>query len=116
LIPAAHTHPAASYTTDGWTPTTNSPRYTGPITISPTTTLRAIDIAPNFQRSFVATGKYVLNNSNPTSPTPAQPQTTEAPTPFPPGENPSSRKARRFSSPSPLTLTHTPHPSAIKYP
>ena len=34
------------YTTDGWTPTTASKRYTGPITIDSTTTLNAIAIVP----------------------------------------------------------------------
>lgn len=74
------------YTTDGWTPTANSQRYMGPITISSTTTLQAIAIAPNFQRSFVATGKYSLNNSNLVSPLPANAQTASAPPAIPPGE------------------------------
>ena len=72
------------YTTDGWTPTPSSPRYMGPVTISSDTTLQAIAIAPNFQRSFVATGKYTLNNSN--LPAPANPQTASAPPSIPPGE------------------------------
>ena len=63
------------YTTDGWTPTTGSPRYAGPITISSTTTLQAIAIAPNFQRSFVTSGKYTLNSSSFTPPVPEQSQT-----------------------------------------
>lgn len=74
------------YTTDGWTPTTNSPRYTGPIPISSTTTLQAIAIAPNFQRSFVTTGKYVLDNSMAASPRASQQQTAETPSPIPPGD------------------------------
>jgi hypothetical protein len=74
------------YTTDGWTPTTASQRYMGPITISSTTTLQAIAIAPNFQRSFVATGKYTLNNSNLSPPVPTNSQTTSAPSTIPPGE------------------------------
>ncbi len=74
------------YTTDGWTPTPSSPRYMGPVTISSDTTLQAIAIAPNFQRSFVATGKYTLNNSNLPSPAPANPQTASAPPSIPPGE------------------------------
>jgi type II secretory pathway pseudopilin PulG len=74
------------YTTDGWTPTASSPRYMGPITISSTTTLQAIAIAPNFRRSFVASGKYILNNSNLAPPAPTQTQITEAPPTIPPGQ------------------------------
>ena len=74
------------YTTDGWTPTASSPRYMGPITISSTTTLQAIAIAPNFQRSFVASGKYTFNNSSLTSPVPGQSQTTAGAPSVPPGE------------------------------
>jgi Chitobiase/beta-hexosaminidase C-terminal domain len=74
------------YTTDGWTPTTSSQRYMGPIIISSTTTLQAIAIAPNSQRSFVATGKYTLSNSSFTPPVPAQSQTTSAPSAIPTGE------------------------------
>jgi Chitobiase/beta-hexosaminidase C-terminal domain len=74
------------YTTDGWTPTASSPRYLGPITISSTTTLQAIAVAPNFQRSFVASGKYVLSNSTPASPVPPQSQSTATAPQIPPGE------------------------------
>lgn len=74
------------YTTDGWTPTTASPQYTGPITISSTTNLQAIAIAPNFQRSFVATGKYMLDNSNPPSLPPSNSQITSTLPAIPPGE------------------------------
>lgn len=48
------------YTTDGWTPTTSSNRYMGPITISTTTTLQAIAVSPYFVRSFVASGQYTI--------------------------------------------------------
>jgi hypothetical protein len=53
------------YTTDGWTPTVASARYTGPITIESTTTLRAIAIAPHAARSRVAAGTYSLNAATP---------------------------------------------------
>jgi hypothetical protein len=48
------------YSIDGWTPTTSSQRYLGPITIRSTTTLRAIAIAPRADRSFVATAQYIF--------------------------------------------------------
>jgi len=46
------------YTTDGWTPTADSPRYMGPITISSTTNLQAVAIAPNLSRSLVASAQF----------------------------------------------------------
>ena len=54
------------YTTDGTTPTTNSKKYTGPITISSTTTLRyiAVDLAGN--TSPIYTTKYVIDKVAPT--------------------------------------------------
>jgi hypothetical protein len=48
------------YTTDGWTPTTSSNRYMGPITINATTTLRAIAVSPYYLRSFVSTAEYKI--------------------------------------------------------
>jgi hypothetical protein len=48
------------YTTDGWTPTTASTRYAGPITISSTTLLQAIAVSSYTSRSLVATAAYVL--------------------------------------------------------
>ncbi len=48
------------FTTDGWTPTTASTRYTGPITISTTTTLQAIAVAPNMPRSRIASSVYTI--------------------------------------------------------
>jgi len=46
------------YTIDGWTPTAQSTRYTGPITISSTTQVQAIAIAPGYLPSMVATGTF----------------------------------------------------------
>lgn len=51
------------YTTDGWTPTALSTRYTGPITVSSTTNLQAIAVSPNQLRSPVVSAMYVIRGS-----------------------------------------------------
>jgi hypothetical protein len=56
------------YTMDGWTPTAESNRYTGPITIGSTTTVQAIAISPYGGRSRIATAVYTLNGVPPTAP------------------------------------------------
>lgn len=48
------------YTLDGTYPTARSARYTGPIRIDRTTTIRATAIAPDFGRSRSVTGTYVI--------------------------------------------------------
>jgi hypothetical protein len=48
------------YTTDGWTPTTASSRYFGPITIDSTTTLQAIAVSRCAGRSQVGAAVYKL--------------------------------------------------------
>ena len=50
------------YTTDGSTPTTSSPRYTGPITISTTTTLQAIAAGNGYAASTEDFGIYRINS------------------------------------------------------
>jgi hypothetical protein len=56
------------YTTDGWTPTADSNRYTGPIRIDSTTTVQAVAISPYGGRSRIATAVYTLNGVPPTTP------------------------------------------------
>jgi hypothetical protein len=51
---------AIFYTTDGWTPTTESMRYVGPIRITETTQLQAIAVSPNLIRTFVSSAVYAL--------------------------------------------------------
>jgi hypothetical protein len=57
------------YTTNGWTPTTASRRYKGPILINATTQLQAIAIAPNMARSLITRATYtVLGPATPAQP------------------------------------------------
>lgn len=51
------------YTTNGWTPTTQSAKYTGPISINYTTHLEAIAVGPNFVRSAVEQADYKVANA-----------------------------------------------------
>ena len=51
---------AIYYTTDGSTPTASSTRYTSPITIEETTTLKAIAVSADGEESLVATAKYFI--------------------------------------------------------
>jgi len=57
---------AIYYTTDGSTPTTASARYTGPIPVSVSTTIRAIAAASGMANSDVASAIYTLQAATPT--------------------------------------------------
>jgi N-acetylneuraminic acid mutarotase len=54
------------YTTNGIMPSTSSPVYSGPITISSTETLQAIAVETGYSTSFVAQATYYLNAATPT--------------------------------------------------
>ena len=58
LIPAMSTH-TVHYTLNEQVPTPASPVYDGPLTISTTTQLRAISVAPNGKSSVVVSETYV---------------------------------------------------------
>ncbi len=67
-------HATIYYTTDGWTPTVFSTRYTGPIVIDQSMHLQAIAVAPYFERSLIAVADYSLDGQPPV----AQPQAAVA--------------------------------------
>jgi len=54
------TNTSIHYTTDGSTPTFESPLYTGPISISSTQTINAIATAPGYRDSAIASATYVF--------------------------------------------------------
>jgi outer membrane protein OmpA-like peptidoglycan-associated protein len=56
------------YTTDGSTPTADSPVYTGPITVDRNTTLQAIAIAPGAPASVVSYSAYAVTPPPPPPP------------------------------------------------
>jgi len=58
------------YTTNGTTPGTSSPEYTGPITVSATEMLEAIAVAAGSTDSTVASAVYTISPTLPTLPTP----------------------------------------------
>ena len=54
------------YTTDGTTPTASSPVYGGPISVTRSTTIRAIAVASGMTDSAVASATYTLQAAAPT--------------------------------------------------
>lgn len=64
---------AIYYTLDGWTPTLNSEKYTGPIEIDSTMTLQAVAISPRGFSSRVTTADYKLPDTDSVSVYPGLP-------------------------------------------
>jgi uncharacterized Zn ribbon protein len=56
------------YTTDGWSPTTKSKKYTGPIKISQDTVVQAMAIAPNMTHSLIARAEYKVPGASAAQP------------------------------------------------
>jgi chitobiase/beta-hexosaminidase-like protein len=71
------------YTTDGWTPTKDSSRYTGPIRVDSTTTIQAIAVYDGLWRSIPASATYTVRAGNavpaPAVATPASVSSIQAP-------------------------------------
>ena len=55
------------YTTDKTVPTTNSTKYSGPITVNETTTIRAIAVKDGYTNSEIAEATYTINSTTPTT-------------------------------------------------
>lgn len=56
------------YTTDGWSPTAASRRYTGPITVDADTHIQALAVGPNLLHSPVAKADYWISAPSKTPP------------------------------------------------
>ena len=68
-VTLASTTPGAAfyYTTNGTAPTTASTLYSGPISLSATTTIKAIATASGFSTSPVSSATYTINSTAPTA-------------------------------------------------
>lgn len=64
-LSASPSSAAIYYTTDGSTPTTNSPKYSAPLTLSQTTTLQFFAVDTSGRKSVVQAQTYTINNPGP---------------------------------------------------
>lgn len=62
-ISSATSGATVKYTTDGSTPTSSSATYTGPITVSVTTTIKALAIKSGMTNSAIASATYTINTT-----------------------------------------------------
>ena len=61
------------YTLDGWTPTVNSDKYTGPIEVDRTATLQAVAVSPRGRFSRITTADFKLTDTDAASVYPGLP-------------------------------------------
>ena len=88
------------YTTNGYTPTVNSTPYTGAITISKTTTLKAIAVKDDMNNSSILNVAYIINDP--------QLETVETPIADPPaGTYNSTQKVGLFCLESGASIYYT---------
>ncbi len=64
-LTASPTSATIYYTTDGTTPTTSSPKYSAPLTLSQTTTLQFFAVDTSGRKSAVQAQTYTINNPGP---------------------------------------------------
>ena len=101
LVSLADSTPGAviHYTTNGTTPTTSSPVYSGTISVNATTTIKALATASGYSMSLIVIGTYTISAS-------ASPETAAATLSPEPG---------MFTSAQSVTLTDSTPGAAIHY-
>lgn len=89
------------YTLDGSVPTASSTRYTGPVRLAGTSTLRAVAVKGGMLDSAVMTAVYIKIKVDPPQPDlPSQPAPTPEPEPIPAPEAPSEPAPPAYEDPT----------------